>query len=155
SALGLSIHPENGVPDLTTYLQDKRMLLVLDSCEHAIEAVAALVEQMLDGSPKVHIVTTSREPLRAKGERVNRLSPLAVPANSSGLTASEALAFPSVQLFVERAAANLDGFELDDADAPLVADICRKLGGMPLAIELAATRVDAFGVRQLSVLLDD
>src|SRR4029453_10004070 len=83
------------------------------------------------------------------------LSAFEVPPSSSELTASEALSFPSVQLFVERAAANLDGFELNDADAPVVADICRKLEGMPLAIELAATRVNAFGVRQLSVLLDD
>ncbi|MBV8652280.1 MAG: hypothetical protein JO255_12490, partial [Alphaproteobacteria bacterium] len=77
------------------------------------------------------------------------------PPASPGLTASKALAFPSVQLFVEHAAATLDGFEVDDAEAPIVADICRKLEGMPLAIELAATRVDAFGVRQLSTLLDD
>jgi predicted ATPase/DNA-binding winged helix-turn-helix (wHTH) protein len=155
SALRLAIHYENGVPDLITYLQDKRMLLVLDSCEHVIETAAALVEQILDGAPAVHILTTSREPLRAKGERVHRLSPLELPPSSSTLTASQALAFPSVQLFVERAAASLDGFELNDADAPIVTDICRKLEGMPLAIELAATRVDAFSVGQLSVLLDD
>jgi predicted ATPase len=65
------------------------------------------------------------------------------------------IAYPSVQLFIERAAACLDGFQLSDADAPIVVDICRKLGGMPLAIELAAARVDAFGIRQLAVLLDD
>src|SRR5262249_18037367 len=155
SALGLAIHSDNAVPGLITYLQDKQMLLVLDSCEHVVEMAAALTEQVVNGAPGVHILATSREPLRAKGEHVYRLSPLELPPNSSGLTASEALAFSSVQLFVERAAANLDGFELNDADAPVVADICRKLGGMPLAIELAATRVDAFGVRQLSVLLDD
>jgi len=103
----------------------------------------------------VHILATSREPLRADGERVYRLSPLDRPAASSAITAAEALAFPAVQLFVERAAAILDGFELSDADAPIVTDICHKLGGMALAIELAAARVDAFGVRQLSVLLDD
>jgi predicted ATPase len=140
---------------LIAYLQDKQVLLVLDSCEHVIEAAAALAEQILDGAAAVRILATSREPLRAKGERVHRLSPLELPPSSSELTASEALAFPSVQLFVERAGAKLDGFELSNAHAPVVADICRKLEGMPLAIELAATRVDAFGVRQLSVLLDD
>src|SRR5262249_17432380 len=155
STLGVAIQSGNAIPDLIAYLQDKRMLLVLDSCEHVIEAAAALAEQILQNAAAVQILATSREPLRAKGERLHRLSPLELPPNSSELTAAEALAFPSVQLFVERAAANLDGFELSDADAPVVADICGKLEGMPLAIELAATRVDAFGIRQLSVLLDD
>jgi predicted ATPase/DNA-binding winged helix-turn-helix (wHTH) protein len=155
STLGIAIRSDNAVPDLITYLQDKRMLLVLDSCEHVIDMVAALAEQILGGAAAVQILATSREPLRAKGEHLHRLSPLEVPSPSSELTASEALAFPSVQLFVERATANIDGFELSDVDAPVVAEICCKLEGMPLAIELAATRVDAFGVRQLSVLLDD
>jgi predicted ATPase/DNA-binding winged helix-turn-helix (wHTH) protein len=155
SAVGLMIHSENAVPGLVAFLHDKQMLIVLDCCEHVIEAAASLAEQVFEGAPDVYILATSREPLQANGERVHRLSPLELPPGSSELTASEALAFPSVQLFVERAAANLDGFELTDADAPVVADICRKLEGMPLAIELAATRVDAFGVRQLSVLLND
>jgi predicted ATPase/DNA-binding winged helix-turn-helix (wHTH) protein len=155
SALGLAIHSDNEVQGLITYLQDKRMLLVLDSCEHVIETAAVLAERILNGAPGVHVVATSREPLHVKGERVHRLSPLELPTKSSERTASEVLAFPSVQLFVERAAATLDGFELDDADAPVVAEICRKLEGMPLAIELAATRIDAFGLRELSVLLDD
>jgi predicted ATPase/DNA-binding winged helix-turn-helix (wHTH) protein len=155
STLGLAIHSDNGVPGLITYLQDKQMLLVLDSCEHVTEIAAALTEQVLNSAPGVHILATSREPLRAKGEHVHRLPPLELPPSWSGLTASEALAFASIQLFVERATANLESFELQDVDAPVVADICRKLEGMPLAIELAATRVDAFGVRQLSVLLDN
>jgi predicted ATPase len=155
SVLGLAIDVDNAVSGLVAYLQDKKMLLVLDSCEHVIAMAATLAEQVLGGAPEVHILATSREPLRAKGERFHRLSPLELPPVSSDLTASEALAFPSVQLFVERAAANLEGFELNDADVPVVADICRKLEGMPLAIELAATRVDAFGVRQLSVFLNN
>jgi predicted ATPase/DNA-binding winged helix-turn-helix (wHTH) protein len=155
SALGIEIHSDNIMRDLIAHLQDKRMLLMLDSCEHVIEMAATLAAQVLDGASEVHILATSREPLRAKGERVHRLSPLAVPSRSSRLTASQALGFSAVQLFVERAAANLDGFELSDADAPVVSDICRKLEGMPLAIEFAATRIDAFGVRQLCELLDD
>ena len=155
SALGLAIHSDNAVAGLISYLEDKRMLLVLDSCEHFIEAAAALSEQILGRASGIHILATSREPMRAKGERVHRLLPLKFPLSSSVLNAPEALAFPSVQLFVERAAANVEGFDLNDADAPVVAAICRKLEGMPLAIELAATRVDAFGIRQLSTLLDD
>jgi predicted ATPase len=103
----------------------------------------------------VHILATSREPLRVKGERVHRLSPLTGPPAWSQLTAVDALAFPAIQLFVERAVESLEGFELSDADAPIVAEICHKLEGIALAIELAATRIDAFGLRQLSALLED
>ena len=153
--LGLTLHSEDAIPPLTAFLRDKQMLVVLDSCEHVLPTAASLVEHLLAGAPGIHILATSREPLRAEGERVHRLSPLETPPHSASLTAADALAFPSVHLFVERAAAILDNFELNDADAPIVADICRKLGGIALAIELAAARVDAFGIRQLSVLLDD
>jgi predicted ATPase/DNA-binding winged helix-turn-helix (wHTH) protein len=153
--LGLSIHPENAAAQLVDFLRDKRMLIVLDSCEHVINAAASLAEQLVAGAPGVHILATSREPLRAEGERVHRLQPLDVPADPSELTAAEALAYSAVQLFVERAAAILDGFELSDADAPIVSAICSKLGGIALAIELAAARVDAFGIQQLKLLLDD
>src|SRR5208283_796082 len=88
-------------------------------------------------------------------ERVHRLSPLTSPPESAGLTATEALGFPAVQLFVERAAATLDEFELTDADAPIVADICNKLDGIALAIELTAARIDTFGVRGVAAHLDD
>ena len=155
TALGLTIHSENVLAGLTASLRDKQMLIVLDSCEHVIDAAASLVEQILVGASGVRILATSREPLRAKAERVHRLSPLASPPSASGLTATEALAFPAVQLFVERAAESLENFELNDADAPVVAEICRKLEGIALAIELAATRIDAFGVRDLSVFLND
>jgi predicted ATPase/DNA-binding winged helix-turn-helix (wHTH) protein len=155
SALGLAIHSDNALPQLINSLQDKQMLVVLDSCEHVIETTAALAEGLLAGAPGVHILATSREPLRAVGERAHRLSPLESPSSVSGLTAAEALAFPAVQLFVERAAAILDDFQLSDTDAPIIADICSKLGGIALAIELAAARMDAFGVGQLLALLDD
>ena len=155
TTLGLALHPQDAIPRLIDFLKDKQMLIVLDNCEHVVEAAASLVEQLLARAPGLHILATSREPLRVGGERVHRLQPLEVPADPSGLTAADALAFSSVRLFVERAAAILDGFELSDADAPIVSDICRKLGGVALAIELAAARVDAFGIRQLAVLLDD
>jgi predicted ATPase len=114
-----------------------------------------LAARILRGAPGVQILATSREPLRAKGEHVHRLPPLQTPRTSMGLTAAEALGFPAVRLFVERAAATLGAFELNDAGAPIVADICRKLDGIPLAIELAAGRVDAFGLRGLAAHLDD
>jgi predicted ATPase/DNA-binding winged helix-turn-helix (wHTH) protein len=154
-ALGIAVQRENAITLLVEFLRDKRTLIVLDSCEHIVEVAASLVEQLLAGASGVHILATSREPLRAEGERVHRLLPLEVPADHLGLTAVEALAYPAVQLFVERAAAILDAYELTDADAPAVSDICRKLGGIALAIELAAARTDAFGIHQLAVLLDD
>ena len=129
--------------------------MLLDNCEHLIEPVAALTEQLIAGAAGVHVLATSREPLKARGERVHRLAPLGNAPASAGLTAAEALEFPAVQLFVERAIASVEDFELCDADAPAVAAICRKLDGIALAIELAATRIDAFGPRELSNLLED
>jgi predicted ATPase len=153
--LGLAIRSDSPIPGLVAFLRDKEMLLVLDSCEHVIDAAASLAEQLLRGAPGVRILATSREPMRAEGERVLRLSPLAVPAASGGLTAAQAMTYPAVQLFVERATESLDTFELTEADTPVIADICRRLDGIALAIELAAGRVDAFGVRGLAALLDD
>jgi predicted ATPase len=103
----------------------------------------------------VLIMATSREPLNIDGEYLHRLMPLSWPPASTGLTASAALTFPAVQLFVDRAAGRVQSFRLTDEDAPFVADICRRLDGIALAIEIAAGRVDAFGVAGLATLLDD
>ena len=129
--------------------------MVLDSCEHVVEAAASAAEAVSSSAPTVHVLATSREPLRAAGERVHRLTPLESPSMSAGLSAAQALTFPGIQLFVERVAASLDDFELSDADAPIAADICRRLDGIALAIELAAGRVAAFGMRGLAEHLDD
>jgi predicted ATPase/DNA-binding winged helix-turn-helix (wHTH) protein len=154
-AFGLEICSEHPIAGLIDALRDNRMLLVLDNCEHVIEAAAVLAAELLNGAPGLRILATSREPLRAEAEHVHRLPPLESPPASAGLTAAAALGFPAVQLFVERAAAAFGDFELDDANAPVVADICRKLDGIPLAIELAADRIDAFGLRGLAAHLDD
>ena len=154
-ALGLEIRAENPLPGLVASFRDKKMLLVLDNCEHVIDAAATLAVGVLSGAPGVQLLATSREPLRIEGEHVHRLSPLASAPTLARLTAAEALSFPAVQLFVERAAATLDEFELTDADAPIVADICGRLDGIALAIELAAARVDTFGVRGVAAHLDD
>jgi predicted ATPase/DNA-binding winged helix-turn-helix (wHTH) protein len=155
ASVGIIVRSDDAIPQLIRFLRDKQMLLVLDSCEHVIERAAVLAERLSADLPEIHILATSREPLGANGEYVHRLFPLECPAASTDLTAAKALAFPAVQLFVERSAAIVDGFELSDLDAPIVADICRKLSGIPLAIELAAARVDAFGIGHLSVLLED
>jgi predicted ATPase len=113
-----------------------------------------LAEGLLRAARGVHLLLTSREPLRAQGEWVSRLPALDSPAPSDVLSAAEALTFSAVQLFVERASAADEVFRLTDSDAPVVADICRRLDGNPLAIELAASRVRVFGARELSARLD-
>jgi predicted ATPase/DNA-binding winged helix-turn-helix (wHTH) protein len=155
SALSLEVRSVDLLPSLIASLRDKQMLLVLDNCEHVIDAVAAVAAPVLKGARGVQILATSREPLRMEGEQVYRLPPLESPPASVRLSAAEALGFPAVQLFVERAAATMNDFVFADADAPSVGDICRKLDGIPLAIELAAARVVTFGVCGLSARLDD
>jgi predicted ATPase len=131
------------------------MLLILDSCDHVIESAAALAEHIFENAPLVHILVTSRESLRVEGERVFRLSPLDSPPDNAGLTAAQALGFSAVQLFVERAIAGERRFELNDGDAPVVGEICRKLDGIALAIELAAGRANACSVQEIMALLND
>ena len=153
--LGVGIGSDKPLTSLISFLKEKDMLVVLDSCEHVIEPAATLAEEIFKGTKGVHVLATSREALRAEGERVHRLQPLAFPTETAGLKAAEALKFPSIQLFVERAAASLGAFDLTDAEAPQVADICRRLDGMALAIEIAASRVDVFGVAGLAARLND
>ncbi len=155
SVLGLESRSENPLPSLVATVSDKRMLLVLDNCGHVIEAAACLANAILRDAPGIRILATSREPMRCRGEQVYRLSPLDSPAPTARLSAADVLRYPAVQLFVERATAAADDFRLGDADAPIVADICRKLDGLPLAIELAAARIGAFGVRGLAKRMDD
>jgi predicted ATPase/DNA-binding winged helix-turn-helix (wHTH) protein len=156
SALGLPVQSADPIPGLIVFLRGKRMLLILDSCEHVIETAAVLAERIFEEAPQVHILATSRESLRVEGEHVHRLSPLgSPPPDDASLTAAQALGFPAVQLFVERAIASGRRFELNDADAPVVAEICRRLDGIALAIELAAGRADAYGIQETLVLLND
>ena len=131
------------------------MLLILDNCEHVIAAAAPLAAEIFHAAPQVHILATSREALRVEGEQVYRLAPLAVPPDDPGLTAAVARTYPALQLFLERAMAGGAQIALDDANAAIVAGICRKLDGMALAIELAAGRVEAYGLQQTAALLDE
>jgi predicted ATPase len=154
AAIGLVVHSADIVTALCRFLRDRKTLLVLDNCEYMAGAVASCVAQILEAAPRVHVLVTSRAPLRVPGEQVHRLPGLAAPPVSSGLTAADALAFPAIELFVERATNRLETFSLSDADAAAVAEICRSLDGIALAIELAAMRVDVFGVRGLQKQLD-
>ena len=155
TVLGVAVRSENPIPGLIAFLTGKQMLIVLDSCEHVVVAAAMMASKLLEGIADLRILATSREPLRMAGESVQRLQPLKTPHESEAQTAAQALSFPAIQLFVERASERIDTFHLIDTDAPLIGDICRKLDGNPLAIELAAGRVDAFGVRGVATQLED
>jgi predicted ATPase len=155
ATLGLQIDSDDPLADLIAALRDKHMLLVLDNCEHVIASAAELIASILRGAPKVHVLATSREPLNTYGEHLYRLLPLASPPTSSHVDAKEALGSPAVQLFVEQAASTLGEFELSDGDAPHVANICRRLDGLALAIEIAAARVATFGVLGVAANLEN
>ncbi|MBR0695641.1 winged helix-turn-helix domain-containing protein [Bradyrhizobium lablabi] len=155
TAAGIALHPEEPVAHLVATLRGKRMLLVLDCCEHVITAVAEIVSAILRYTQNTSVLCTSREALRIDSEWVQRIPPLSVPPALRTLTASDAMRSPAVQLFVERAAERLGGYSLSDADAPFVAAICRKLDGIALAIELAAGRLDTVGIHDLAWQIDD
>lgn len=154
-ALGLRSSANDPVQAIVEYLGDRQVLLVLDNCEHALETITPLVERFLQDAPHSAVLVTSREPLRARGEFVHVLAPLEGPAQQvRPLTTAQALEFSAVQLFIERVAAYDPGFEFSHEDIAPVSAICRKLDYLPLAIELAATRVRTFGIRALVGLLD-
>jgi predicted ATPase/DNA-binding winged helix-turn-helix (wHTH) protein len=154
SMLGLSVQSDDPTPNLIAFLRDRRILLILDTCEHLIEAVASLAARIFTEAPQVHILATSREALQVEGEHVYRLDVLAYPPDDRVLTAADAQAFPAIQLFMERALASGARFDLGDAEAAIVVGICRKLDGVALAVELAARRVEAYGLQQTAALLD-
>jgi non-specific serine/threonine protein kinase len=158
-ARALSVEKSPNEPVLETllaYLKPQSLLLILDNCEHLIADAAVVVDALLRRCPDVRILATSREPLRIAGEHTYRLPSLRVPtpAGAVGLNADRAAEFEAVKLFVQRARAIDRGFALDDGNAAIVAEICRRLDGIPLAIELAAARVNILPVRALSQKLD-
>ncbi|WP_433679496.1 BTAD domain-containing putative transcriptional regulator [Nocardia sp. CA-119907] len=138
---------------LCEVLADQELLLVLDNCEHVVDHAADLAELLLGAAPKLHILATSREQLRLPGEDIVAVEPLAVPAAEEEL--SELEKSSAVQLFVTRARASDRDFTLDADTAESVATLCRRLDGIPLALELAATRVRALGVHEMVARLDD
>ncbi|MBI3659152.1 tetratricopeptide repeat protein [Candidatus Acetothermia bacterium] len=142
------------------YLHAKQVLLVLDNCEHLIEACAKVVQELLKACPKLQMLVTSREPLGILGETVWQVPPLSVPDTPSlpsvGAELVSALQkYESVSLFVERARANESKFRLSEENAQAIAQVCSQLDGIPLAIELAAARVRALSVEQIAARLDD
>jgi predicted ATPase/DNA-binding winged helix-turn-helix (wHTH) protein len=153
SAVGLDHQFADPEDSLFKFLRTRKALVIFDSCEHLIEKTAELADGIFRRAPDVCMLATSREALQTAGESVFRLHPLDCPPEQAGLTAIEALSYPAARLFVERVSARGNNFSLGDDEAPVVAEICRKLDGVALAIELAAGRAAIFGIRDTLVRL--
>jgi predicted ATPase/DNA-binding CsgD family transcriptional regulator len=140
---------------LGSYLKDKQLLLVLDNCEHVIEAAAQLASEVISAAPGVRVIATSREPLSVPGEHVLPVPPLGLPAPQAAQPLAQLRQNEAVMLFTERAAAASGRFELTDANQAAVVGLCRRLDGLPLAIELAAVRTRVLGPEQIHERLSD
>jgi len=136
-------------------LRPRQLLLILDNCEHVVDASAALVQRLLAACPGLRVIATSREPLRVRGETVWRVPPLELPVSAGELGVAELAQHEAIRLFADRAAAARPGFVLDSANAAAVLRLCRTLDGVPLAIELAAARVGALSVEQIAARVAD
>ncbi|MGM4902781.1 ATP-binding protein [Tardiphaga sp. 866_E4_N2_1] len=154
STLGLAVQSEDAMSSVIAYLRDRRILLILDSCEHVVETAAMLAEQIYREAPQCYLLATSREALRVAGEHTRPLMPLDSPPEGVPITADEALRFSATQLFVERVAASGHPFGFSDRDVPAVVEICRRLDGIALAIELAASRVSTYGLEETAAGLN-
>jgi predicted ATPase len=139
---------------LQQWAHGRRALVVLDSCEHVIDAAAEVAEALGGAGSAVAVLATSREPLRARGEWLYRLAPMRLPQPGDAVSAAQALQFPALRLFMERAMAVDPGFALADADVPLLVSLCTRLDGIALAIEIVAARVDSLGIAALANQLE-
>lgn len=155
SALGVTIYSDDPLPAILNFLKDKRMLIVLDCCEHVIDAAAHLADRIFHHASETYILVTSREPLRVESEHIFRLPPLDFPPDGRATTAGDAITFSAIQLFIDRASMSMSDLAVGNNDLQAVGRICRRLDGIPLAIELAAGQVEAFGIPRLTALLDD
>src|SRR6266702_3816039 len=153
TSLGLALKSKDPGLELVDLVRSRKLLVILDSCEHVIEAVALVAEQLYRETEQVYLLTTSRESLKVEGEHCYRVPPLDYSPHGSEQTAHAVLRYPAVQLFVRRVAARAGSVVLTDEEAPLVAEMCRKLDGLPLAIELAAGQVAALGLKNTAARL--
>ena len=154
----IGVDEEPGRPLLETLadaLRPRRLLLVLDTCEHLIDSCARLCHRLLAGSAGLHVLATSREPLRTAAETVWQVPPLSLPRPGTAETPEELSRYEAIRLFSDRAEASLSGFALDAGNASAVAALCRSLDGVPLAIELAAAWVRVLSVEQILIRLAD
>lgn len=154
TALGVAVRSGDPTSSIVAHLRDRRILIVLDCCEHVIDSVAPLAEAIMQEAPHVSMLATSREPLRVGGEHVYALAPLDTPPDGTDIRAEDILRYASASLFIERAYAAGLRRPLNDLDAQVIAHICRKVDGIALALELAAGRVSVHGLEGTASLLD-
>ncbi|WP_085610206.1 MULTISPECIES: winged helix-turn-helix domain-containing protein [unclassified Pseudomonas] len=154
-SLDIPVQAEDPLFVLLAHLREQRLMLVIDNCEHLIDAVSTLLEQISDTAPDVGVLATSREPLRVRGEYVHWLNPLEFPREPQHLSVAELLAFPAIKLFVERASSSNAALLLEAGGGQMIADICQRLEGMALPIELAAMRVASHGLKATHALLGE
>ena len=140
---------------LVNALKDKELLLLLDNCEHVVEASAGLCDALLAGCARVRILATSREALRVRGEATFRVPSLAIPDPVANIPVESLAQYPAARLFIDRAAAVQSSFRVDDRNADGIASICYHLDGIPLAIELAAARVRSMSIHDINERLDE
>lgn len=152
-SLGLGTGDRSTLEQVCDALRDRELLILVDNCEHLIDAVAGTASKILERAPEGRMIATSREPLGVPGEILWPTRPLAAPGGDTDLADLEG--FDAVQLFVERASASFPDFALDENTAPSVSEICRRLDGLPLALELAAARVRNLSVAEIATRLDD
>ncbi len=155
TAIGFSAEYAKTAASVYECLRNRKMLLIFDNCEHLLDEIACWVDRILQCAKHVKVLATTREPLCIKGERVRRLQGLGMPPPTHPVNASEALTYPAVQLFVDRATEALPSFVLHDAIAPIVVEICRRLDGLALAIERVALRVETHDVKRMLDHLDN
>jgi predicted ATPase/DNA-binding CsgD family transcriptional regulator len=156
SVLGVPEHTGRSLTEsLVHYLRPRNGLLILDNCEHLVSACAALAHALLRGCPSLRIISTSREGLRVAGELTYGVPPLSLPEPDRLPPPESLMQFEAVRLFAARAAFSRPGFTITDSNAATVVQVCRRLDGMPLAIELAAARVRVLAVEQIAARLDD
>lgn len=153
AALGLADEKRSPLDVLMQYLQPRRLVLIVDNCEHLIEETAAVVDEIVRCAPNLRVLATSREPLRVAAEHIYRVPSLAIPT-SNVQSAAEARRYGAIELFAERAEAAQAAFTLTDGVVPVVSEICKRLDGIPLAIELAAARTRVLSIAEIAERLD-
>ncbi|MHA6766417.1 ATP-binding protein [Sphingobium ummariense] len=154
AALGVSLSIDDPIANIIALLRAERPILIIDNCEHVIATTAALLERISHNVPDAHIIATSREPLRTRSEHVLHLSKLSFPETSKITSLAEALQYPAVRLFLAKAG-HSDDPDLEPAYVQAVAEICARLDGLPLAIELAAGTAGSFTTHALTELFRD
>jgi predicted ATPase/DNA-binding winged helix-turn-helix (wHTH) protein len=154
ATLGLAEVENDPTPRIVDYLRSRQMLLILDCCEHVVDAVAGIAGRIVENAPDVSLLVTSREPLRIAGEYLFALPPLESPPAGAPVAPDQLTDYSAARLFLEHAFAAGHRCELSEIDAEVVADICRKADGIALVLELAAARVGMHGLRETAALMD-